>query len=213
MADALSLANEAREPRREVANSTTLEQFLRRGCLDEDARMTPKQQTILALDIAASLPQLRQTHWSPVPWTNKRIRFLLSEQGEFWGPFVEEWIDKRTDKTPPGPGPQGPDPKEALLELAILLLEIWHHRPLEMWAAKLGMGSSSVGTPEARRVAAIRWLELTSDRLPPHHLAAVEQCLAFCSGRLRAWDDGEFQRQYCENIVRPLRESCRTWQA
>ncbi|KAL1854331.1 hypothetical protein Daus18300_011517 [Diaporthe australafricana] len=215
-ADALSLANETREARREVANSTTLEQFLRRGCLDEDARMTPKQQTTLALDIAASLLQLRQTHWSPLPWTNKHIRFLLSEQGELWGPFVEELLidNKRAGKTPQDPIPPGPNPKEALLELAILLLEIWHHRPLEMWAAKLGMGeSSSFDTPEARRVAAIRWLELTSDRLPPHHLAAVEQCLAFCSGSLRVWDDGEFQRQYCENVVRPLRESCRTWLA
>ncbi|KAJ0114903.1 hypothetical protein J7T55_004645 [Diaporthe amygdali] len=211
MADALSLANETREARREVAKSTTLEQFLRRGCLDEDARMTPKQQTILALDIAASVLQLRQTHWSLFPWTNKRIRFLLSRQGELLGPFVEELIDKRTGKTPLDPIPQGPDPKEALLELAILLLEIWHHRPLEMWAAKLGM--EFVDTPEARRIAAIRWLELTSDRLPPHHLAAIEQCLAFCSGRLRAWDDGEFQKLYCENVVKPLRESCKAWQA
>lgn len=211
MADALSLANETREARREVANATTLEQFLRRGCLDEDERMTPKQQTILALDIAASLLQLRQTHWSLFPWTNKRIRFLLSKKGEFWGPFVEELIDKQTGTSPLDPAPQGPDPKEALLELAILLLEIWHHKPLEMWAAKLGM--EFVDTPEARRIAAIRWLELTSDRLPPHHLAAIEQCLAFCSGRLRVWDDGEFQKQYCENVVKPLRESCKTWQA
>ncbi|KAK7728333.1 hypothetical protein SLS63_006781 [Diaporthe eres] len=210
MADALSLVNGTREARREVAQSTNLEQFLRRGCLDEDARMTPKQQTILALDIAASLLQLRQTHWSLFPWTNKRIQFLFSKQGELWGPFVEELIDKKTGKTPVTPSPQGPDPKEALLELAILLLEIWHHKPLEMWAAKLGM--ESIDTPEARRIAAIRWLELTSDRLPPHHLVAIEQCLAFCSGRLRVWDDGEFQKLYCENVVKPLQESCKTWQ-
>lgn len=211
MADALSLANGATDARREVATSNTLEQFLRRGCLDEDARMTPKQQTILALDIASSVLQLRQTHWSLFPWTNKRIQLLLSEQGEFWGPFVEELIDQRISKTPLGPSPEGPDPKEVLLELAILLLEIWHHKPLEMCTGKLGI--ESVDTPEARRIAAIRWLELTSDRLPPHHLTAVEQCLAFCSGRLRVWSDSEFQKLYCENVVKPLQESCKTWQA
>jgi hypothetical protein len=211
MSDSLLLANGTREARRQVTISHTLEEILRRGCLDEDARMTPKQQTILALDIAASLLQLRQTHWSLFSWTNKRIQFLLSKQGEFWGPFVEEMIDKRTDKTALDQGPQGPNPKEALLELAILLLEIWHHKPLEMWAGKLGM--EFVDTPESRRIAAIRWLELTSDRLPPHHLAAIEQCLAFCSGRLRVWDDGEFQKLYCENIVKPLQESCKAWQA
>lgn len=211
MADSLSLADGTTESRREVAISTTLEQFLRRGCLDEDARMTPKQQTILALDIAASVLQLRQTHWSLFSWTNKRIQFLLSSQGEFWGPFVEELIDKQSSKTPLHPNHQGPDPNEVLLELAILLLEIWHHKPLEMWAEKSGI--KSVDTPEARRIAAIRWLQLTSDRLPPYHLAAIEQCLAFCSGRLRVWDDSEFQKLYCENVVKPLRESCKTWQA
>ncbi|KAG8166645.1 hypothetical protein KVR01_002334 [Diaporthe batatas] len=195
----------------EVAASTTLEQFLRRGCLDEEARMTPKQQTMLALDIAASLMQLRQTSWSPLPWTNRRIQFLISKQGEVCGSFVEELIGNRTGNTPLDPRPQGSDPKEALLELAILLLEIWHHRPLDMWAVKLGM--ESIDTPEARRIAAIRWLELTSDRLPPHHLTAIEQCLAFCSGRLRVWDDGEFQKLYCENVVKPLQESCKAWQA
>lgn len=209
MADALSLANEATEARREVAISTTLEQFLRRGCQDEDARMTPKQQTILALDIAASVLQLQQTRWSLSPWTNKRIQLLLSKQGDFWGPFVEELIDKRTSKTPPGLTSQGPDPKETLLELAILLLEIWHHKPLEMCTAKLGI--ESVDTPEARRIAAIRWLERTSDRLPPHRLTAIEQCLAICSGRLRVWDDSEFQKLYCENVVKPLQESCKAW--
>lgn len=211
MADALSLAKGTTEARREVAMATTLEDLLRRGCLDEDARMTPKQQTILALDIAASVLQLRQTRWSLFPWTNKRIRCLLSKQDEFWGPFVEELIDQRISKTPLGPSPEGPDPKEVLLELAILLLEIWHHKPLEMCTGKLGI--ESVDTPEARRIAAIRWLELTSDRLPPHHLTAVEQCLAFCSGRLRVWSDSEFQKLYCENVVKPLQESCKTWQA
>lgn len=211
MADALSVVNETGEARREVAESTTLEQFLGRGYLDEDARMTPKQQTILALDIAASVLQLRQTHWSLFPWTNRRIRFLLSKQGEFWGPFVEELIDKRTGKTPLNPAPKGPDPKEVLLELAVLLLEIWHHKPIEMWAAKEDVKITD--TPEARRIAAIQWLERTSDRLPPHHLTAIEQCLAFCSGRLRFWDNEDFQKLYCEKVVKPLQESCKTWQA
>lgn len=206
-ADSLSLAKETREARREVANQTTLEQFLSHGCLDKDARMTPKQQTMLALDIAASVLQLRQTHWSLLPWTNKRIRLLLPKQGDFWGPFIEELIDKRTGKTPLNPIPKGPDPEEAMLELAILLLEIWHHEPFEMWADKVGMKN------EARLIAAIRWLQRTSNRLPLHHLRAIEQCLAFCSGRLWVWDDDEFQKQYCENVLRPLQESCKTWPA
>ncbi|KAK0635957.1 hypothetical protein B0T17DRAFT_503454 [Bombardia bombarda] len=190
----------------------TLQGLLEQGYLDEDARLTPKQQTILALDIASSILQLQQTSWFSSPWNSRTIKFLISRSAATTSfssisalprAFVEEHLHRNA--TAPGP-----DPKTALLELAILLLEIWHHKPLELWAAKLA-DSLKVDTVEFRRIAAIRWLELTSERLPPHYLTAVEQCLAVCSGRLRYWDDGNFRRHYCENIIGPLLESCKAW--
>ncbi|KAI1373035.1 hypothetical protein F4677DRAFT_235567 [Hypoxylon crocopeplum] len=208
--DDLSLLEEGSEPRRNFSSSTTLEDFLRNGVRDEDARMTPKQQTLLALDVAASILQLRQTCWFNLPFNSKGIKFLVHDGGNMkraiLGPFVEQMMGGPS-RVPDAAG--GPDPKTALLELAILLLEIWHHKPLEMWMAKTGMESAE--SKEARRIAAIRWLEMTSERLPPHHLTAIEQCLAICSGRLQFWNDGDFLKQYCENIIKPLQESCRAW--
>lgn len=209
--DDLSILEGPCETQRCFSTSTTLEEFLRDGVQDEDARMTPKQQTLLALDVAASVLQLRQTCWFSLPFNSKGIRFLIQDEGKtkaaIHGPFIEQAIvedpSKWTDTS------EGPDPKAALLELAILLLEIWHHRPLEMWSAKTGM--AGVESKEARIIAAIQWLEKTSERLPPHHLTAIEQCLAICSGRLRFWDDREFLKQYCENIIKPLQESCKAW--
>lgn len=224
--DVISLIQPQQQPPcRRYAKPTTLEQILMEGCRDEDAQMTPKQQTHLALDVASAILQLRQTHWSSQPWSSAEIKFLLPHRqlqeevhrAELCGPFVEQVIGRsltaKGKAASNGPTP-GPNPKTALLELAIMLLEIWHHKPLAVWAAKLGVkgaGSEGEGREEARRIAAIRWLELTSERLPPHHLTAVEQCLAICSGRLWVWDDGDFQRRYCENIIKPLRESCAAW--
>ncbi|EJT81068.1 hypothetical protein GGTG_01055 [Gaeumannomyces tritici R3-111a-1] len=54
-------------------------------------------------------------------------------------------------------------PKAVLLEFATLLLEIWHHRPLEMWLAKVGMAGVDASRLESRHMAAIRWLEMTSE--------------------------------------------------
>lgn len=193
--------------RQNLVCSKSLGDFLRDGAYDEDGRLTPKEQTLLALDIASSVIQLRQTCWLESPFSSKVVKLLVRREGQATAiastPFVEQIAD------PDRVGSLGPDPKTTLLELAILLLEIWHHKPLEVWSAKAGTGT--VDYPEARQRAAIQWLEMTSQRLPAHHLTAIEQCLAICSGRLRFWDDFEFLKHYCENVIMPLQESCKAW--
>ncbi|KAK0726855.1 hypothetical protein B0T26DRAFT_747245 [Lasiosphaeria miniovina] len=91
---------------------------------DEDVRMTPKQQALLALDVASSVLQLQQTLWCSIPWNSTAIKFFLQKERDCSSPDL--------------------DVKETLLELAILLLEIWHHVPLEAWAQRKGLevGSS-----------------------------------------------------------------------
>ncbi|KAI0457325.1 hypothetical protein F5B21DRAFT_464007 [Xylaria acuta] len=215
----LSLNKGAPSPRREFSQSTSLQDVLRDGILNEDSRLTPKQRTLLALDLSASMLQLRETFWFSEPFDSSTIIFLTcstspptenSHRQAVTGPFIERSLDKSSaNVSSPGYAEIDLDPKTALLELAILLLEIWHHRPLEMWTAKAGI--ESVETTEARRIAAIRWVEKTSEHLPPHHLTAIEQCLAVCSGRLRRWQDVEFVQQCCENIIKPLYESCKAW--
>jgi hypothetical protein len=190
----------------EHTTATSLEKLLVDGTADEDFRMTPYQQTMLALTIASSVIQLRQTSWLSTPFTSKALKFPMHSQDRGLSrlpePFLEPVLGDRVNIAEPSP-------KVALLELAILLLEIWHHKPLELWSKKNGL--IHLDTQEARTRAAVRWVEMTSQRLPPHHLTAIEQCLAICCGRLRAWDDHEFIKLYCENVITPLQESCKAW--
>lgn len=180
---------------------------------DEDSRMTPRQQTLLALDIAASILQLRDTPWCVKPWDKKSINFLAQSMGTYNSTIAKAHIENSIESQP-GSGSVVPstelDTKAVLLEIAILLLEIWHHRPLETWMAKAGL-SLVLDTTETRRIAAIKWVETSSERLPLHHLNAIEGCLAMCSGRIWKWEDDSFQNQYCENVIKPLRESCKAW--
>ena len=209
--DVFELDVDHESPPIEYETTTTLDSFLIQTMNEEDSRLTPKQQTQLAVDIASSVLQLAGTRWCELVWNKRKIHFLVRgttvSNTKMSPPFV---------KMPIEPHSKGdllkasaPEPKAAILELAILLLEIWHHKPLEAWMAKMGLPEAD--TVETRRIAAIKWLEMTSERLPPNHLLAIEGCLAICSGRLRNWDEHEFRKQYCENIIMPLQENCRAW--
>ncbi|KAK6853614.1 hypothetical protein PG995_010426 [Apiospora arundinis] len=194
---------------RSYAAASSLHSCLVNSAKDDDLRLTPKQQTLLALEAASSVLQLWQTRWMSLGLTNKTMKLLVSsdEQNAICLSFMEQSIHRYTkDLDEPI---NGPGPKSALLDLAILLLEIWHHKPLESYATKIDVQLTD--SPETRQMVATRWLEKTSDRLPPGHLDAIEKCLAVYTGRLWDWQDKEFQRLYCENIIKPLQNSCNAW--
>ncbi|KAJ8132880.1 hypothetical protein O1611_g747 [Lasiodiplodia mahajangana] len=207
----LSLAGESLHPiwekptlQRKLLSPISLEEILQQGAADENLRITPRQRTLLALDVASSIIQLQQTCWSNPPFSSKVVKLLVQDsRKDPCGPFIEQVTEPNRASSP------HPDPQAALLDLSILLLEVWHHKTLEIWATEAAFGVTD--TPERRHMAAIRWLQSTSDLIPTHHLRAIEQCLGLYSGRLRYWDDDEFLRMYCENVILPLLKSCEAW--
>ncbi|KAI3317382.1 hypothetical protein HD806DRAFT_515334 [Xylariaceae sp. AK1471] len=203
----LDLSQEPCKPQRGLPKPTSLEEVLRKGALDRACQITPKQRTLLALNIASSIIQLHQTCWSNPPFSSKVVKFISHRASKVTAVHCAPYIEQVTERS--RATSLGPNPKAALLELAILLLEIWHHETLEMWAARANFGETH--TAPTRTAAAIQWVELTSDYIPVHHLEAIEQCLALYVGRLRHWDDDEFLKGYCENIIKPLQKSCESW--
>ncbi|OTA62058.1 hypothetical protein K449DRAFT_351199 [Hypoxylon sp. EC38] len=199
------------QSRRDFSASMSLEELLQDGVKDRNARMNPKQKTLLALDIAASILQLRQTCWFNIPLASKSIKFPLQKDGSLKTAVLEPFVGRVMVEDPStwSGVNGGPDPKVALLELAILLLETWHDEPLELWMARIGMTSTE--SEETRRRAAVLWEEETESHLPTHHLAAIDYCLGICGGRKRLWHDDEFLKQYCENVIKPLHESSQAW--
>ncbi|KAI1260761.1 hypothetical protein F5Y18DRAFT_431931 [Xylariaceae sp. FL1019] len=197
------------EPYKERPPSELLNLFLRRGYQNYDIQMTPKQQTLLALDVASSVLQLHQTCWLGADFRSTSMHLVLDESVDGKANRPSIFIEKSVHGPTVDAITSIPEPKAILLELAIILLELWHHLPLDEYIGNLGL--DNVDTLDNRRIAAIRWLERTATRLPLYHLAAIEACLAVCSGRLRYWNDTEFLREYCEKIIKPLQEACKTW--
>ncbi|KAI1170208.1 hypothetical protein F4777DRAFT_595397 [Nemania sp. FL0916] len=193
---------------RGLSQPTTLETLLRRGAADKNLRMTPTQQSLLALDIASSVLQLRQSCWSQPAFSSKIVKCILGANGS--SPrqvsitaFIEQVTELSRAALP------GPEPKVTLLELAILLLEIWNHETLEMWAANVGFDKTT--TTSERLEIATKWLEETTNTFTLRYLEAIEQCLALCVQRRRQWDDSELQALYCENVIKPLQENIGIW--
>ncbi|KAK8133460.1 hypothetical protein PG984_005472 [Apiospora sp. TS-2023a] len=189
-----------------LGGSLSLAEVLQRGHDSEAVRMTYKEQTLLALDIACSLVQLCETPWLELPFTSHILTIIpmKKKHSNHTKAFIEQrYKPERATQVDLGP-------EAVLRELAILLLELWHHRTLDFWCMKEG-GGMDITTPDGRLKAAISWLKATSERIPPYYIDAIEQSIGICCGRHRAWRDKEFLKIYCENVIIPLQESCRAW--
>ncbi|KAI0968543.1 hypothetical protein F4678DRAFT_474321 [Xylaria arbuscula] len=206
--DALELLAEEDKPQRSYNVSTTLADFLRDTAQDEDARISPMTQTLLALNVVSSVLQLRPTMWYNTPWNSTSIKFPTKVADgshiEVCTPYVEQTVDADLLQNHTCSFDMDTEAaKTTMLELAIVLLEILHHKSMEAWAAKNKEGGTR--TYRDRMHVATRWLKMSTSRLLPHHVKAIEECLVLCARSKLAWDD-QFQRLYCENIIKPLQQ-------
>jgi hypothetical protein len=196
------------ENRRDFESPKTLADILQAGIQDEDLKILPREQTLLALNVASSILQLQQTWWLGPPFNSNEIKILSPTEELFVESsnalFIESHLRNISSplQTKGRSTPVGPDPKTALTDLAILLLEIWHLKPLAVRCE--GLEKQNPITIEERMLEASSWLQATSKRLLPFQSEVVEFCLQVCIGSLRAWDNRDFLRKYCENIIKPL---------
>ena len=102
------------------------------------------------------------------------------------------------------------EPKVALLELGILLLEIWHKTTLE---ARFGLKEA----PRAyydRIGHTLEWLDDVDEPLPDLYDKAVAHCLRVnISGdtRFLDWEDTKLWNVICGDIITPLVKICKQW--
>ncbi|KAI9147399.1 hypothetical protein HJFPF1_12419 [Paramyrothecium foliicola] len=189
--------------------SISLADFLKDTAADADAHMSPIEQTLLALNIVSSVLQLWPTVWCSQPWNSTIIKFPVQvvdgARAAFCTPYIEQTIDSTILGMQGGlfVDPTTESAKATMLELAIMLLEILHHKSIAAWAAQYD--KSIPRTYWERMGTATRWLEWSTSKLLPPHVKAVEECLMFCARSKLSWDNC-FQQLYCENIIKPLQE-------
>lgn len=176
----------------------------------------------LALRLASNLLQLFQTHWLQKPWSKHEIYFpvrpLLQAATKGLGcpaheaPDLNQPFISLTLETS-GPVPTCPgviDAKTTLLELDILLLELWHQSPFEARPAAAG------DSYYQRLAAALEWLDDTADvdPMPELYDRAASLCIRGVIGgqaKLADWEDMGFWTGVCVDVIEPLERGCQVW--
>ena len=167
-----------------------------------------KFRMLLAVRLASSLLQLLATSWLDHAWSKDAVFFLIQPgtQAQILlnRPFVRcTFGGMRTTS-------QSIEPKVALLELGILLLEIWYKTTLEM-RFRLGTAPTAYYDRMAR---AVEWLDDVNEPLPDLYDKAVAHCLRVnisSETRFLDWEDKKLWSVICGDIITPLAKICKQW--
>ncbi|KAJ5908063.1 hypothetical protein N7495_000745 [Penicillium taxi] len=168
-------------------------------------KWTINQQMALAFKITSSIMQLHSTPWLKAPLTSSSIRFMSHSLGfrNTPQPFIVSIFPTQTRTTSPWTA------KTSLLELGIMLLEIWHMESIDYYASRRNLQiNDSYGT---RYEIAKNWLNFSDDNMLPFYLELVTRCIECTFATTTAtpeWSDSILRKSVCEHVVKPLWENC-----
>ena len=174
-----------------------------------------KSRMKLSLRLSSSLLQLLQTPWLTQAWRKDAVFFLVSDppsiptsrvprsaQIDLSRPFV---VCNFSDQSPEV---RSMEARTVLLELGIILLEIWHGMTLE---AHFGLDESdtrSRSTKYFERLAqALEWEADWTNPMPGLFGETVSQCLRgnnVSAGKKLDWEDSNVWSSICGDIIEPL---------
>ena len=173
-----------------------------------------KSRMTLALGLASGFLQLARTPWLQRSWAKDNIFFLRRPNTaghccDFTRPFISFAFNSDDACSQQSPSI---NPKAAVLELGILLLEIWNTKTLEKHFDK-----EQTPTQYYQRLAlATEWLDDMSNPLPELYDKAVSHCIRGLIGgdsRFQDWEDTKFWGAVCQDIIGPLHEICKQWRS
>ena len=183
----------------------SLEAFLKdRRHIDPDDRIK------LAVNLASSLLQYNLTPWLKKCWTKNTIYFLKQPRTisgvDVEHPLIFKQFCNQDNSAPYEP-PEN-DPELALMELGILLLEIWTMETFERWLENMGhtIDSSQLHDADVRLKYSIKWFKSVKTKLLPNYCEVVGICLRPAAFDLfdTNWENAEFRVTVYKKIVEPL---------
>ncbi|KAJ6257577.1 hypothetical protein Dda_7362 [Drechslerella dactyloides] len=177
-----------------------------------------RAQMLLAFRLALNLLQLLQTRWIQKAWSKDSIYFPISVAAatpDFSRPFVSIQFDDQSNG-PAGP-PHAVELRMAILELGILLLEIWHLETFEQWCERaLGVKCKppSAENFNIRHMLASAWLADKSNQPLEFYRKATFYCISGidngeAGGGGAQGDKTGFWGELCQNVIEPLSQNCR----
>lgn len=178
------------------------------------AKLPLRSRMLLASKLASSLLQFSQTRWAGQTWSKDSIFFLLHPVSEGVAPLVNldrPFVWAKIEGAEVN-GTNTAKPKAVLLELGILLLEIWHQTSLEnQFTHRIGQ---TLGDYYSRLSFAAEWLDDNDDPLLRLYEKAVTYCVhGACTKRWDDWNANELWSEICKEVIEPLSENCEQWRS
>lgn len=185
-------------------DTVSLSNILDAKCSNKEARGLSSWATKvnLALLVASNFLQLLETPWIRRKLCSSAVSFLQDtpDQLDLSRPFL---------CCPFGPAVAATScdarlpVSDALVELGIMLLEIWHATTLRQ---KFGLDAEPAG--RERQMKALDWYEEVDTQLPGRYCQAIFHCISgirgAIPGELRS-DDMRLWESMCEKVIQPLR--------
>lgn len=189
----------------------TLKKVLSESHNPRGMKMPLRSSMLLASKIASSLLQFSQTRWSGHTWSKDSIYFILHPTAEGIAPLVDfsrVFVYAKIENSD-ADGANKIEPKSILLELGILLLEIWHQTSIEdQFPDKI----TDISDHYSRLSLAAQWLEDDYNTPPLLYDGAIRYCVFGVSTKKGAdWNTNEFWGEICKEVIKPLSENCKQW--
>lgn len=197
--------NNLLRPAQSGERAISLEEFL-----EERRQMDPEDRIKLAVNLASSLLQYNLTPWLRRCWTKNAVHFLVQTRTvtgiDVEHPLIIRYFSDHASEIP-NELPEN-DPELALMELGILLLEIWDMRTFESWLENTGHVTDCLQVQDRyfRLRYSIEWFQSLKGKLLPNYQKVVGICLRPSVFDLfhTSWEDKDFRMAVYREIVEPL---------
>lgn len=205
-------ANEKTIIQKNSCQKITLKKVLSESHNPRGMKLPLRSSMLLASKIASSLLQFSQTRWSGQTWSKDSIYFILHPATEGTTPLVDfsrAFVYAKIENSEAN-GVKDAEPRSILLELGILLLEIWHQTSLENQFSDKTADMS--GGYFSRLSLAAQWLDDDYNTPPLLYEDAIRYCVYGVSTKKGAdWNTNEFWGEICKEVIKPLSENCKQW--
>ncbi|KAH0533839.1 hypothetical protein FGG08_007534 [Glutinoglossum americanum] len=193
-----------------------LDHFSRTSRIDRAQFWNISQRMYLAATLASSMLQLCNTPWLAHSWSRYNVFFHTytrtnPKTGTIFTGFEAKhpFLVQRFHGKAMSAKQTNQNANECILELGVLLLEIFDGRSTESWAQEMHLAFEK--TAESRCHVAGQWLEYRAPDMLPKYRGAVASCVDIASSKLqpvRTWLDPELQKTLLETVVQPLVTAC-----
>ena len=162
------------------------------------------QRAVLALTLTSGILQMHDTKWIQTALTKSHVIFF-GVPTDYMRPDVSKPMIFQQFPLPESSSviaDSATKRKKVLVELAVLLLELWHQKPLQQWASEKSVDCKTEWQERALDITR-QWYNTSSHRILPLYRKAVASCLEICDEPSIS-DDDIFQKWMCAKVIEPL---------